>query len=150
MPKLRAYEPRDLSALLDVWEAASRVGHPFLPAEFLAQERRNIPDVYLPNSETWVAEVEGRVVGFLALLGNEVGALFVTPERHGDGVGHALMEHARDLRGGLTVEVFERNAIGRAFYARQGFELVERKLHEATGFELLRLATGGAAHEHEG
>jgi putative acetyltransferase len=43
------------------------------------------------------------------------------------------------LRGDLEVEVFRANAIGRRFYQAYGFELLEEKMHDETGNELLRL-----------
>ena len=49
------------------------------------------------------------------------------------------MNHARALRDSLTVEVFEANEIGRAFYGSRGFELIGRRIHEATEQPLLRL-----------
>ncbi len=90
-------------------------------------------------AETWVWESERRVVGFLTLLGNEVGAIFVAPGSQRAGVGHALMDHARTLRGELEVEIFEANLLGRAFYARYGFRLLHERIHEETGFPILRL-----------
>lgn len=125
--------------MLDVWARASALAHPFLGQDFLELERRNIPDVYLPKAETWVWEADGRVVGFLSLLGNEVGALFVDPQFHRSGIGRALIDQARALRGELEVEVFERNFLGRTFYAKVGFELIHQKVHDQTGFEILRL-----------
>ncbi len=125
--------------MLAAWESASRVAHPFLTKAFLEQERDNIPNVYLPNAETWVAEQGGKVVGFIALIGQEVGAIFVDSLCHGTGVGRALMDKALALRGGLEVEVFEANAIGRRFYDRYGFEAVAQSIHEPTGQPLLRL-----------
>ncbi|MEZ6146535.1 MAG: GNAT family N-acetyltransferase [Planctomycetaceae bacterium] len=92
----------------------------------------NIPNLYLPNAETWVAEMDDCVVGFVALMGNEVGALFVHPDHHRSGIGHALIEKARKLRGELEVEVFTDNHIGRGFYAKQGFELINVKTHDQT------------------
>jgi putative acetyltransferase len=136
---IRKYQPTDCEDLLHVWARASAVAHPFLSQEFLEQERHNIPSVYLPNAETWVWEAGGRVVGFLSLLGNEVGAVFVDPEFHRAGIGRALMERARDLRGELEVEVFEKNPLGRAFYAKLGFQFLRRQIHDPTGFEVLRL-----------
>ena len=49
------------------------------------------------------------------------------------------MDRARDLRGELEVEVFERNLLGREFYAGLGFELMHQKVHDQTGFEIMRL-----------
>ena len=60
---IRNYVDEDLNDLLDTWAAASEVAHPFLTPEFLASERQNIPNLYLPNAERWVYEDGGRVVG---------------------------------------------------------------------------------------
>lgn len=136
---IREYQPADCEDVLGVWARASALAHPFLGREFLEQERRNIPELYLPNAQTWVWDADGRVVGFMSLLGNEVGALFVDPPFHRRGIGRALLERAQALRGELEVEVFERNRLGRAFYAKVGFELKARKTHPETGFDILRL-----------
>ncbi|TWT29741.1 putative acetyltransferase [Thalassoglobus neptunius] len=69
--QIRKYENGDVPAILKAWDSATRLAHPFLEEDFLAQERRNIPELYLPNAETWVTEVDGEVVDFIALLGNE-------------------------------------------------------------------------------
>ena len=136
---IRQYRDQDLDDLLAAWAAASEIAHPFLTQDFIALERENIPNLYLPNAETWVFEDEGRVVGFVALLGIEVGAIFVHPSHQRRGVGRQLMDKAKELRGELVVEVFKANSIGRAFYAKYGFEIVAKKFHEQTGFDLLRL-----------
>lgn len=136
---IRTLQKQDLEDVLATWEAASRVGHQFLSEEFLRLERQAIPDQYLPAAETWVWETSGRVVGFISLLGHEVGALFVDPRFHGLGIGHALMDHVWKLHGVLEVEVFMANTIGRAFYERYGFTLMHEKVHVPTGFTLLRL-----------
>lgn len=137
---IRPYDATDLDALLDVWEAASRLAHPFMTDDFLAQGRRDIPSIYIPNAETWVAERAGALVGFIALLpDNEVGAIFVQPGLHGHGIGRALMDKAHGLRGTLEAEVFAANTIGRRFYDAYGFVEVDRRLHDETGQELLRV-----------
>ena len=53
---IRKYSEKDLAEVLSAWESASEVAHPFLSQGFLDQERRNIPELYLPNADTWVAE----------------------------------------------------------------------------------------------
>ncbi|TWT95184.1 putative N-acetyltransferase YjaB [Botrimarina colliarenosi] len=143
---LRKYQEDDVADVVAVWEAATRLAHPFLSEAFLTQERHNLPNLYLPNAETWVwvAEgqggvAEGRVVGFVALLGAEIGGLFVDPPYSRQGIGGALLQRAREEKGTLEVEVFEANPIGRAFYARHGFIPLGQSTHEPTGQTLLRL-----------
>jgi putative acetyltransferase len=136
---IRKYQPADCEDVLRVWAEASAVAHPFVSGEFLELERHNIPNVYLPNAETWVWVADEQAIGFISLLGNEVGAIFVDPKFHRAGIGRALMDRARALRGALEVEVFERNLRGRAFYTKLGFQPMHQKLHDQTGFEVVRL-----------
>ena len=57
---VREYQPEDLNGVLAAWESATRLAHPFLSEDFLEQERYNIPNLYLPNAETWVIEQDSR------------------------------------------------------------------------------------------
>lgn len=136
---IRQYVESDLNDVLSSWETASKIAHPFLEEEFLETERYNIPNVYLPNTDTWVAEVDGGVVGFIALMGNEVGAIFLDPKFQGLGIGRALMNKAQEIHGTLELEVFKANSIGRKFYDRYGFVLLTESIHEPTNQDLLRL-----------
>ncbi len=137
--QIRQYENTDLDSVLSSWEVATRLAHPFMTDEFIAQERKNVAEIYLPNTDTWVAQIDGEVRGFIALMGNEVGAIFLQPEFHGQGVGKALMDKAQELHGDLEVEVFKENVIGRNFYSKYGFEHLDEKRHEPTGQLVLRL-----------
>ena len=137
--EIRQFEQADLEPLLYVWEEASRVGHPFLSKEFLISERENIPKVYIPNGEVWVAVEAGLIKGFLILHGKEVGALFVNPIFHGRGIGFALMNKAAEMHLELNVEVFKENSIGNDFYSKYGFQPVSEYLHEETNMMMLCL-----------
>lgn len=136
---IRPYKITDLEAVLAAWENASKVGHPFLSEAFLAQERVDLRELYLPNTETWVFEQDGQVIGFISLMGNEIGGLFVQPAFHGTGVGRQLMEKAKSLHPVLELEVFKSNSVGRRFYAKCGFVLISEGVHEETQQTFLRL-----------
>ena len=136
---IRPYKDTDLSDLLEAWYSASLLAHSFLDETFFERERNNIREIYLPKAETWVFEQEGVVVGFVALIGNEVGGLFVHADYHGRGIGRALMDHVRSIRNVLELVVFEDNKVGRAFYEKYGFRQVGEEVHEETGFMQLRL-----------
>ena len=136
---IRIYKPEDCEEVIEVWFAASRVATPFLSEEFLAEERDNIRQVHLKEAETWVFEHEDSVAGFIALIGNEVGGIFVRPEYQGRGIGRALMDHAAGMRNDLFLDVFEENFIGRRFYDRYGFQLQHEHVHDRTGHMQLRL-----------
>lgn len=136
---IRKYQPEDRDEVLSVWAAATALAHPFLSESFLKQEREDIRNVHLLKADTWVWEADGRVVGFISLLGTEVGAVFVDPRFQRSGIGWVLMNHARALRGELEVEVFRDNTVGRRFYAKYGFEPMLQRVHEPTGLQVVRL-----------
>ena len=136
---IRKYDPHDLVELIGVWYDAAQIAHPFWSSEMFNRERRNISEQFLKIAETWVFEEEEQVVGFIALLDNEVGGIFVSPRRQGRGIGRALMDHARASRDHLELDVFEANEIGRAFYDAYGFDIVGERQDEETGLRVLRL-----------
>jgi GNAT superfamily N-acetyltransferase len=72
------------------------------------QERTDIPQEFLPTAETWLFESAGRVVGFISMLGNEVGGLFVAPGSHRKGIGRALMDLTRASPAFLELGVLNR------------------------------------------
>ena len=124
---------------MSAWNNTQGIAHPFLPEDFQTQEKINIKELYLPNADTWVVEDDNEVVGFIALIGNEVGGLFLQPPHHGKKLGKMMMDKAQELHGDLVVDVFEKNSIGCDFYTQYGFNLIERKFHEETGESILRL-----------
>ena len=136
---IRKSRETDCEAIIGVWFAASQVATPFLSDEFLVDERDNIRKIWLPKAETWVYEAEDTVAGFISLIDNEVGAIFVHPDYQGRGIGRALMDHAASLRDYLYLDVFEENAVGRRFYDRYGFQLEHKHVHEQTGQMQIRM-----------
>ena len=147
---LRPYRDDDFETLAGAWRAASVVAHDFLTPDFLDAEVESIREVYLPAAETWIAESEGQPVGFLSLMGSEIGALFVHPGHWGKGIGQALLAKAIELRGDLLLKLFAENTVGRHFFAAAGFVEKGTETHAETGREVVRLelaATGGARPE---
>jgi GNAT superfamily N-acetyltransferase len=76
----------------------------------------------LPKAEAWLAELNDEAVGMLVLESDFIEQLYVTPSFQGQGIGAALLEHAKAQRPlGLRLWVFVSNEPARAFYARRGF-----------------------------
>lgn len=122
MLRLRRFDARgDLDRCMAIWRAASEVGHPFLDSATLDTDAVVVRDAYMPAAEIMVAERAGAVIGFIALLGDLVGGLFVDPAAHHSGAGRALISDALRRKGRLEVEVYAANPGARAFYAACGF-----------------------------
>ncbi|MFL0693987.1 MAG: GNAT family N-acetyltransferase [Agrobacterium tumefaciens] len=139
--KIRAFWPEDTTRLVAIWRAASEKGHPFLAREQLDIQATRVADHYLPLAETHVALLSGEIVGFISLLDQTIGGLFVDPNQHGTGIGRRLVEHASQLRSSLELEVYTLNESARRFYDRLGFIETGRRPTDDSGlpFELIKL-----------
>ena len=137
---IRKYKNDDADAVIAVWRAASDLAHPFLSKSFQDMAEQQIRHLYLPQSETWVVESDGVIVGFIGLLDSLIGGLFVHPDHHGKGLGRALVDKAVALKGPLSVEVFVDNKIGRRFYQAYGFAGSKQVTDPHSGFALLLLS----------
>ena len=94
------------------------------------------------HEELWVAEEEGRLLGFLGIEhSTNLGApvlekLYVEPAEQNRGVGAALLVKAKELRPDeLYLWVFQKNPA--------------RRLYERNGFVLVRLTDGADNMERE-
>jgi len=94
------------------------------------------------HEEVWVAEEDGRLLGFLGIEhSTNLGApvlekLYVDPAEQSRGVGTALLDKAKELRPGeLYLWVFQKNPA--------------RRLYERNGFVLVRLTDGADNMERE-
>jgi GNAT superfamily N-acetyltransferase len=76
----------------------------------------------IASGQVWVAEMDGKVAGFAAVLDGELDGLFVEPELWRRGIGAALVETATHeaRRKGLALSVTANHA-ARVFYERCGF-----------------------------
>ncbi|MGX1495220.1 putative acetyltransferase [Labrenzia sp. MBR-25] len=127
---IRPYVSQDAERIIHIWRKASEYAHPFLSDDFHDTAAPLIRDIYLPQAETHVMEVDSVAVGFISLLDTYIGGLFLDPRYHGQGLGRALVEHAVKRKGLLTVEVFKENTGARRFYAACGFEQTGEYFHE--------------------
>ena len=137
---IRPYETSDVDAVVSVWRETSDLAHPFLSKAFQDKEADNVRNVYPNFAKIWVREEAGEIVGFVAMIEAEVGAIFVRPAYHGRGFGRELMDFVIARTGAVTLDVFKDNAVGRRFYDRYGFRQVGEYLHEPSGQMTLKLA----------
>ncbi len=136
---IRKHKEQDLEQIINVWYQSSKFAHPFLSFSFFEKVKSDMTNIYIPNSETWVYEIDNTIVGFISMLDNEIGGLFVLPNNHSKGIGTKLVDFIKKEHLDLEVEVFEKNLIGRAFYDKYGFQRIKKYNHKESGNKVLRL-----------
>lgn len=122
---LRAGQASDAAALATIHVESRIQAMPWLPIVHpLDDVVRYMAGTVLVDQQVWVAEADGRPVGFAAVGGDMLNHLYIAQEWQGRGVGGALLEAARSGRDRLELWVFQRNDRARTFYERRGFVLV--------------------------
>ena len=122
--RLRAATPEDaptLARILGDWVRETG----WIPVLHSREEDVGFLRHLIETVEVTLAE-EAAPLGFLALDGEDVRALYLAPEARGRGIGRALLADAKARRSRLSLWVFEANSRAVAFYSREGFS-VERR-----------------------
>ncbi|WP_144967920.1 acetyltransferase [Pseudomonas sp. DE0010] len=136
----------DHPLLLDIWLRAVRATHHFLQQADIEALLVQLRDVYLPAVELWIAQdLKDGPLGFIGLNESHVEMLFIEPDRRGEGIGRALLDHARSSRGQMSVDVNEQNPEAVGFYLHYGFIQTGRSPLDGEGrpFPLLHLSLPG-------
>jgi len=140
---IRKYQAEDVEKVLDVWYDASIQAHSFISKEFWAAQKKDLREKYLPQAESWVAIEEGEIVGFISLLGDYIGGLFIAPNYQGRGIGKKLVAKALETRKTLEVGVYKKNVAATSFYKACGFEYVNEEFQPETGEIVLNMIMKG-------
>ena len=123
---LRRATRSDADAIADVHLAAFRATYDFAPAHTDVEVHDWVANHLLRTTETWVAEADGGVIGFMSLGDGWVEQLYVAPDWSGRGIGSRLISLAKQRRpGGLQLWTFQANRGARRFYERHGFTVAE-------------------------
>src|SRR4051794_2746467 len=119
---LRLAEP-DEHDELEVLQARASLELPDYREALLANpDAINLPHSQIANGQVIVAELDGAIVGFAAVVGGELDGLFVEPDLWGRGIGRTLIEAAayEARQRGLSLTVIA-NPGARMFYESCGF-----------------------------
>jgi putative acetyltransferase len=120
---IRRASPADADAVGRVFVRA-RDEMTYLP-RIVDKDRPKLGGWIVERHEVWVAEEDGRIVGFAGLHPGLLEHLYVEPTEQNRGIGTALLEHVKaSLPDGFEFWVFQKNEAGRRFYERHGARLV--------------------------
>lgn len=127
--RIRAYEPSDLEELVAFWHEATTMAYPYIAIMqqyTIDSHRAYFQRVILAEYSVWVGELDGQLVGFLAINQDFIDQLYVRVSQQQRGIGSALLEQAKRLSPThLRLYAFQKNQPARAFYERHGFRAVK-------------------------
>jgi putative acetyltransferase len=131
---IRQLQPGDHDVLIEIWLSAIRATHHFLTESDIQNLHALVQQGALAGLEIWVlCDSEAKPIGFMGLADSKVEALFLRPKYHRCGGGRQLLQHARELKGPLTVDVNEQNPAAIRFYEACGFVVEGRSELDSSG-----------------
>jgi N-acetylglutamate synthase-like GNAT family acetyltransferase len=128
MIHIRLARPGERAALEDLQRRASLALDAYREQLLANPDAIHLPPEQIALGQVSIAELDGRVAGFAAVIMSEQAAeldgLFVEPDHWGEGIGRALADHAvhEARKKGLTLSVVASpTALG--FYEKCGFSV---------------------------
>ena len=126
--KIRDYEDSDKQRLLEIYDTAIPLAHDFLDKSIRDQERRICEEFFdRDDSQTFVLEIDGEVVGFSTIKNEtKMASFFIDPQFQRKRLGTELMKSIQKNKQTIELAVYERNRKALSFYRKNGFEVIDQ------------------------
>ena len=132
MDIIRKFNDFDLKRVMRIWYEGNLEAHDFVDKNYW-EKNFGFVKRSLPESEVYVYEIDGYVVGFVGIDEGYISGLFVDKEYRGVGIGTKLIEYVKELYDFFTLHVFENNYGAVTFYENRGLIKKEESVHEDLG-----------------
>ena len=129
---IRKLQKADINRAADIWLKTNLKAHFFIPEQYWISNYEFVKEM-LPQAEVYVYETETGIQGFLGLNGEYIEGIFVSEEAQSRGIGKLLLNHAKDRKSALRLNVYQKNMRAIRFYQREGFQIQREGLDAATG-----------------
>lgn len=123
---IRKIKDNDISAILEIWLNENIRAHSFIDKSYWISNFEYVKNA-LQQTEVYVYERGGDIVGFIGLNRNYIEGIFVGRAFQSGGIGSALIEYAKAKHSVLTLNVYEKNKRALSFYIKQGFKITDKE-----------------------
>lgn len=123
---ITAFDPLQTDELVLMWRDSFERGVGIKDPHPIEEQRDYFLNEVLSKNRVRVAQLDKRVVGFLASNSESISQLYVHVDHHRCGIGSMFVDFAkRESDGSLWLYTFQQNEIARRFYEHHGFEAIE-------------------------
>ena len=129
---IRELRKTDIDKVADIWLDTNLKAHSFIPAQYWKSNFNLVKELLL-QATVYVYEDNEEIQGFIGLNDEYIEGIFVSEKLQSHGIGKTLLDHAKNKRSRLLLNVYQKNAKAISFYQREGFKVLHGGLDESTG-----------------
>ncbi len=129
---IRKLQKSNVIKVADIWLDSNIKAHNFISAQYWESNYEPVKEMLL-QAEVYVYESNGEIQGFIGLNGEYIEGIFVCDKLQSQGIGKLLLDFIKERRTKLSLNVYEKNIRAIHFYQREGFEIQDEGIDEATG-----------------
>lgn len=129
---IRRMSVTDMESVIQIWLETNIRAHDFIDETYWGNLYGYVKTL-IPESEVYVCEKFGQVIGFIGLSGDYIAGLFVVSGFQSQGIGKKLLDYAKTFKPKLYLNVYQKNHKAVRFYQREGFVKESESIDENTG-----------------
>ena len=128
---IRNFKDKNLEVIMELWLETNISAHAFIDNNYWRGHFNMVKEM-MNNADIYVYEINGIIQGFVGLIDNYIGGIFVSKKMQSKGVGKQLLNHVKQINKKLSLSVYKKNDRAYNFYINEGFEIVKEKIDEGT------------------
>ena len=129
---IRELRKADINQVADIWLDTNIKAHYFIPAQYWKSNLDLVKELLL-QATVYVYEDNQKIQGFIGLNGEYIEGIFVSEAMQSQSIGKRLLNYVKNTRSKTDFECISKNNTSNIFYQREGFEIQNEGLDEATG-----------------
>ena len=129
---IRELRKVNINKVAEIWLDTNIKTHYFISAQYWKSNFELVKELLL-QATVYVYEDKQEIQGFIGLSNEYIEGIFVSAEMQSQGIGKILLNYVKGKRNKLILNVYQKNTRAISFYQREGFEIQNSGLDEATG-----------------
>ena len=129
---IRKLQKVDINKVADIWLKTNLKAHYFIPEQYWTNNYEVVKEM-LPQADVYVYEDDKIIQGFVGINNEYIEGIFVSDEMQSHGIGKILLDHIKDKKVRLHLNVYQKNVRAMSFYQREGFTSQSERMDEFTG-----------------
>lgn len=129
---IRRIQKKDVEKIAEIWLNTNLKAHDFIKAEYWTENFLMVKDLFC-QAEVYVYEEASEILGFVGIEGTYIAGIFVRGKAQSKGIGKQLLDYVKEIKGKLTLSVYQKNVRAVKFYQRENFMIQSECIDENTG-----------------